>query len=171
MRLRRLRFPALVIGIFLLDVSLDAPRPAAGLSVTTCQPGDCLSNAAVNGRLQPTSVTADDKGDVTFFASQSGQLPNVLFVLDNSTSMYELPYDVASYPNSAWVSKGQRPNGCGSVITTPPSPTCSSTSFAQTAATCGNNTFFAGLKDANGNPYSKTTTYAAPDPWYDGTHG
>src|SRR5262249_2998724 len=136
----------------------------------TCQPGDCLTNAAVNNRLQPTSVTADDKGDVTFFASQSGQLPNVLFVLDNSTSMYELPYDVAAYPNSSWVSRGQTPNGCG-VVPTPAGAACTGVSFAQTAASCASNTFFAGLKDVNGNPYSKTTTYAAPDPWYDGTHG
>ncbi len=134
MRLRQLRLPALLLGVLMLDVTLDVPRPATGAA---CVPGDCLTNAAVNNRLQPTSVTADDKGDVTFFASQSGQLPNVVFVLDNSTSMFELPYDVNTFPNSAFVSQGQTPNGCGTVTTTPPTTACSGTSFAQTAATCG----------------------------------
>jgi len=169
MRLRQLRLPALLIGILMLDATLDAPRPA---TAAACSPGDCLTNSAVNNRVQPTSVNADDKGDVTFFASQSGQLPNVVIVLDNSTSMYELPYDVSAYPNSAWTSKGQTPNGCGTVTTNAPSGSgCTGTTFAQTAASCGNNTFLAGLKDSGNLPYSKSKTYAAPDPWYDGTHG
>ena len=169
MRLRQLRLPALLIGVLMLDATLDAPRPA---TAAACAPGDCLTNSAVNNRVQPTSVNADDKGDVTFFASQSGQLPNVVFVLDNSTSMYELPYDLAAYPNSAWTSKGQTPNGCGTVTTTAPSGSgCTGTTFAQTATSCGNNTYFAGLKDSGNLSYSKSKTYAAPDPWYDGTHG
>jgi len=171
MRLRQLRLPALVLGVLLLDTTLDAPRPASAAGPTACAPGDCLTNSAVNNRLSPTSVAADDRGDVTFFASQSGQLPNVLFLLDNSTSMYELPYDVNTYPNSAWVSRGQTPNGCGSVSANSTDPACTGTTFAQTAASCGNNTFFNGLKDPAGNPYSKSKTYAAPDPWYDGTNG
>src|SRR5258705_6632149 len=169
MRLRQLRLPALLIGVLMLDATLDAPRPA---TAAACVPGDCLTNSAVNNRVQPTSVNADDKGDVTFFASQSGQLPNVVIVLDNSTSMFELPYDVSAYPNSAWTSNGQTPNGCGTVTTNAPSGSgCTNTTFAQTAASCGNNTYFAGLKDSGNLPYSKSKTYAAPDPWYDGTHG
>ena len=167
MRARLLRLPALVLAVSMLDAAFDAPRPAEAGS---CNPTDCLSNSAVNNRVQPTTASTDDKGDVTFFASQSGQLPNVLLVLDNSTSMYELPYDTASFPNSAWVSTGKTPNGCGNV-TTVTTDSCSSITFSQTAASCGNNTFFKGLRDAAGNPYNKTTTYAPTDPWYDGTHG
>src|ERR1700720_3364507 len=98
MRLRQLRLPALLIGVLMLDATLDTPRPA---TAAACVPRGCLTNSPVNNRVQPTSVNADDKGDVTFFASQSGQLPNVVFVPDNSTSMYELPYDLPAYPNSA----------------------------------------------------------------------
>src|SRR3954468_13859956 len=171
MRLRHLRLPTLLACLVLLDAALDEPRPASA-AAPSCSPGDCLANSAVGNRVQPTSVTTDDKGDVTFFASQSGQLPNVVIVLDNSTSMYELPYDVAAYPNSAWTSKGQTPNACGTVTTNAPSGSgCTGTTFAQTAASCGNNTYFAGLKDSGNLPYSKSKTYAASDPWYDGTHG
>src|SRR3954465_10740613 len=146
MRLRHLRLPTLLACLVLLDAALDEPR-AASAAAPACSPGDCLANSAVGNRVQPTSVTTDDKGDVTFFASQSGQLPNVMFVLDNSTSMFELPYAVATYPHSSWASKGQTPNGCGNVTTGVPGGSgCTSTTFAQTAASCGNNTFFAGLK-------------------------
>ena len=155
MHLRKLRLPLFAVAVVLLDAALDAPRPAD--AAAACAPGDCLTNSALNNRVQPTSVNNDDKGDVMFFASQSGQLPNVVLILDNSTSMYELPYDVASFPNSAFVTKGTTPDASGS--------------FDTTASTCGGNTFFAGLKDANANPYNKGTTYAPPDPYYDGTNG
>src|SRR6266446_4476575 len=155
MHLRKLRLPLFAVAVVLLDAAIDAPRPAD--AAAACAPGDCLTNSALNNRVQPTSVNNDDKGDVMFFASQSGQLPNVVLILDNSTSMYELPYDVASFPNSAFVTKGTTPDASGS--------------FDTTASTCGGNTFFAGLKDANANPYNKGTSYAPPDPYYDGTNG
>ena len=88
MQPRHLRFLPLLTVLLVLDT----PRVAEAGS--SCNPGDCLINSAVAQRVQPTTVNNDDKGDVTFFASQSGQLPNVVFILDNSTSMYELPYDV-----------------------------------------------------------------------------
>lgn len=159
MRLRQLRLPALLITVVLLDVAVDAPRPASA-GGSSCSPGDCLANAAVDNRVQPTSVTTDDRGDVTFFASQSGQLPNIVFVLDNSTSMYELPFDVAAFPNSAWVSKGNTPNACGNNTN---GAKCSNVTFSASTASCGGNTFLSGLKDASGNPYNKNTTYAPPD--------
>ncbi len=168
MRLRLLRLPAFVIALGILDSAIDAPSPAEAAG--SCSPGDCLANTAVNNRVQPTSVNNDDKGDVTFFASQSGQLPNVVVVLDNSTSMYELPFNVSAYPNSAWVGSGQTPNGCGAVTADPGAPPCSSVPFSQTVNSCGNNTFFSGLRDASQKPYSATTAYAPPDPWYDGTN-
>jgi type IV pilus assembly protein PilY1 len=153
MRARHLCLPALLGGLLMLDAPLHA-------AATACNPGDCLANSAVAQRVQPTTVNNDDKGDATFFAAQSGTLPNVVFILDDSTSMYELPYDVAAFPNSAWVSKGMTPNACGSITTT----SCSTVAFTDTAGTCGGNTFFAGLKDASGNAYNKSTSYAPPDP-------
>jgi len=160
-----LRLPTLLACLVLLDAALDEPRPASA-AAPSCSPGDCLANSAVGNRVQPTSVTTDDKGDVTFFASQSGQLPNVMFVLDNSTSMYELPFDVNAFPNSAWVNQGQTPNGCGAVTTSSTPTACTTTVFSSTAGSCGGNTFFAGLKDSSGNPYNKTTAYPVPDPFY-----
>ncbi|HZX95848.1 MAG TPA: hypothetical protein VFE90_15105, partial [Myxococcales bacterium] len=165
MRLRHLRLPTLLACLVLLDAALDEPRSASA-AAPSCSPGDCLANSAVGNRVQPTSVTTDDKGDVTFFASQSGQLPNVMFVLDNSTSMYELPFDVNAFPNSAWVNQGQTPNGCGAVTTSSTPTACTTTVFSSTAGSCGGNTFFAGLKDSSGNPYNKTTAYPVPDPFY-----
>ncbi|HEY6910618.1 MAG TPA: hypothetical protein VI356_14670 [Myxococcales bacterium] len=176
MRLSKLRLPALFAVAVLLDTAVDAPRPASADS-PTCSAGACLANSAVGNRVQPTSVTADDRGDVTFFASQSGQLPNIVFVLDNSTSMYELPYNVAAFPNSSWVTQatlnssgtaafpggspaGATPNGCGT-YTNP--ATCTSIAFSDTVKSCGGNGFLSTLKDASGNPYSKSTTYPVPD--------
>src|SRR5215831_21128547 len=110
MRLRNLRY-VLVIGFGL--VLLDSPRSdAAGpIIFGSCNASDCLTNSAVAQRIQPTTVGTDDHGDVTFFASQSGQLPNVMFILDNSTSMLEIPQNVAPFPNASFVSTGVTPNG------------------------------------------------------------
>jgi len=144
MRLRNLRLLVFVLGLALLDAPLRSDAAA-------CAVNECLTNSALSQRVQPTSVNTDDRGDVTFFSSQSGQLPNVLFILDNSTSMYELPYDVSAFPNAAWTSKGATPAGSGA-------------SQAGAAASCHSNTYFEGLKDPGGNPYNKATTYAAPDP-------
>ena len=72
--------------------------------------------------------------------------------------MYELPYDVNPFPNSAWVALGKTPNA-------------SSTSRFDSAAnlaTCHSNTFFESLKDASGNKYAKATAYAPPDPAFPG---
>lgn len=158
MRKPVLSLPAIALGV----IALYTPVHADGAGCTTDQ---CLVNSAISQRVQPTTVTTDDRGDSTFFASQSGQLPNVVFVLDNSTSMYELPYDYNPYPNSAWVNSGQTPDGCGNVSTTPSfGPGCTGTTFAQTTASCHANTFFEGLRDTLGNPYKNTQTYAVPDP-------
>jgi type IV pilus assembly protein PilY1 len=143
MRLRILQLPALAVGLLLLDAPLPAQAGA-------CTAGQCLSNGSVAQRLQPTSVTTDDKGDVTFFASQSGQLPNVVFILDNSTSMNELPYDLGPFPNTGFISKGVTPVGSGLTL-------------AATVAGCHSNTFFEALKDGSGNLYTKATTYPVPD--------
>jgi type IV pilus assembly protein PilY1 len=177
MPLRLLRLPALVLALAMLDAAFDAPRPAEAAG--TCSPADCLSNSAVNNRVQPTTVGNDDKGDVTFFASQSGQLANVVLVLDNSTSMYELPYDNASFPNSSWVNvglpatptNGRTPNGCNFMGNAGTDPACGGTQFSSTAASCANNNFLKNLTDATGALYNKSTTYAFPDPFFDGTHG
>src|SRR4051812_5956267 len=169
MPLRLLRLPALVLALAMLDAAFDAPRPAEAAG--TCSPADCLSNSAVNNRVQPTTVGNDDKGDVTFFASQSGQLANVVLVLDNSTSMYELPYDNASFPNSSWVNvglpatptNGRTPNGCNFMGNAGTDPACGGLQFSSTAASCANNGFLKNLTDAAGAPYNKNTTYAFPD--------
>src|SRR5437868_12753687 len=121
----------LLIGIPAALASL--PAAAAGSS---CSASDCLHNSTIMQKVQPTTVSTDDKGDVTFFASQSGQLPNVVFILDNSTSMYELPYDVAPFPNTGWLSRGFTPKGAGATQ-------------AGAAATCHANTFFEGLRDTS----------------------
>ena len=168
MRWRVLRLPALVIALAMLDAAIDAPRPAEAAG--SCSPSDCLANSAVNNRPQPTTIASDDKGDVTFFSSQSGELPNVVLVLDNSTSMYELPYDVASYPNSSWVNAGKTPNGCGQVTASGTATSCPAITFDMTKSTCAGNTFFRSLNDAAGHPFDKGTVYAYPDPFYDGTH-
>jgi type IV pilus assembly protein PilY1 len=142
MRLRNLRY--LVIAICLALV--DAPRRS---DAAACNANDCLTNSAIAQRVQPTTVGTDDHGDVTFFASQSGQLPNVMFILDNSTSMLELPQNVAAFPNASFVSTGVTPNGT-------------------TAAGCHSNTFLEGRKDARGTglAYAKTTTYTPLDSFY-----
>ena len=108
MRLRQLRLPALLIGVLMLDATLDAPRPA---TAAACAPGDCLANSAVNNRAQPTSVNADDKGDVTFFASQSGQLPNVVFTPHNAGQAEEVwPRIVRTcFSNVERVARGEAP--------------------------------------------------------------
>jgi len=171
MRLRLLRLPAFVLALGMLDAAIDEPRPAEAAG--SCSPAECLANSAVNNRPQPTTVTTDDKGDVTFFASQSGELPNVMLVLDNSTSMFELPYDVGPFPNSGFVNAGKTPSGCGEPVPTanPNAAACSSVSFSTTAASCAANTFLRNLKDASNTPYDKNATYPSPDPFYDGTHG
>ena len=156
--------PALCVTLALLSA------PFAARAASSCSAGDCLRNSAVAQKADPTSITTDDKGDATFFSTQSGQLPNVLFVLDNSTSMYEIPYDVHPFPNSYWVTVGRTPNGCGLESDDPYAPTCPGTAFAQTLGSCHNNSFFEGLKDKGGAPFNKATTYALPDPWFDGTH-
>ena len=158
MRKRVLSLPAIVLGLIALYTPLHAD--AVG-----CTADQCLVNSAISQRVQPTTLNNDDKGDSTFFSSQSGQLPNVVFVLDNSTSMYELPYDYNPYPNSAWVSVGQTPNGCGTVTTTPTfGPGCTATTFAMTAASCHGNTYFEGLRNSAGAAYSNSKTYSVPDP-------
>ena len=134
MRLRIPRYLPIALGLLLLD----AP---ARTDAAACNASDCLTNSAISQRVQPTTILTDNGGDVTFFTTQTGQLPNVMFILDNSTSMYELPQDVGAFPNASFVSSGVTPNGV-------------------TASSCHSNTWLEGRKDARGTGlnYTKTTT-------------
>ena len=143
--------PTRLLALAIVLPLLDTPLPAAAAA---CAANNCLRNSAVANLVEPTTILNDDKGDVSFFATQSGQLPNVMVVLDNSTSMYELPYDVHNYPNSYWVNSGTTPN------------TSSTARFdaASNLLTCHSNTFFEGLRDSSGLAYSSATVYPVPDP-------
>jgi type IV pilus assembly protein PilY1 len=134
LRLRDLSLPAAAIGLLLLD----APRLTAG----ACTAQQCLTNDATIQRILPDTPVTDGKGDANFFSSNNTAMPNVVVVLDTSTSMYELPYDVNSYPNSSWISKGTTPNmgtgaGAGKALNDPTN-----------LATCHANTFFEGNPSA-----------------------
>src|SRR5207248_1703915 len=83
--------------------------------------------------------------------------PNVVFVLDNSTSMYELPYSVNTFPNSAWVSQGTTASATGGNTSTMNS--------SANLLSCHSNTYFEAQRDVNsGLAYTRSTTYAVPDP-------
>ncbi|MFL5437885.1 MAG: hypothetical protein ACJ79W_01870, partial [Myxococcales bacterium] len=145
---------------------------------TACNASDCLVNSAVAQKLQPTSASTDDRGDISFFSTQSGQLPNVVFVLDNSTSMYELPYDALPktgiFPDTSWLTTTRAwppPPAAPAptwTLATPVGATPDGGTTTADAASCHSNPFFEGLKDANGNPYNKNTTYPVPDPDFPG---
>ena len=145
MRLQIPRLLPIALGLLLLDAPLRTE------AATCTNASECLTNSAMAQRVQSTTLNTDSGGDVTFFASQSGQLPNVMFILDNSTSMYELPQNVAAYPNASFVSSGVTPNGT-----------------TLQASTCHSNTWLEGRTDARGTlvAYSKATTYAPLDPFY-----
>jgi type IV pilus assembly protein PilY1 len=136
---------------------LDAPRVAA----TACTPSSCLTNSAVVQRIIPDTALTDNAGDAKFFSASNNALPNVVIVLDNSTSMYELPYDANAFPNSAWVSKGTTPNmgtgaGAGKNLDDPAN-----------LATCHSNKFFEGdptTINAQGNPCTPAVAPPAIDP-------
>ena len=142
MRLRTPRYLPIALGLLLLD----AP---ARTDAAACNASDCLTNSAISQRVQPTTILTDNGGDVTFFTTQTGQLPNVMFILDNSTSMYELPQDIGVFPNASFVTSGVTPNGT-------------------TAASCHSNTWLEGRKDGRGTglTYSKATTYTPLDAFY-----
>ena len=142
MRLRTPSYLPIALGLLLLD----AP---ARTDAAACNASDCLTNSAISQRVQPTTILTDNGGDVTFFTTQTGQLPNVMFILDNSTSMYELPQDIGVFPNASFVTSGVTPNGT-------------------TAASCHSNTWLEGRKDGRGTglTYSKATTYTPLDAFY-----
>ena len=79
MRLRNLR----IVFVIAFGLALfDSPGSRAGVPIPGgCNASDCLNNSAYAQRIQPTTVGTDDHGDVTFFASQSGQLPKGLVPL------------------------------------------------------------------------------------------
>ncbi|MFL5431998.1 MAG: hypothetical protein ACJ79M_20465, partial [Myxococcales bacterium] len=133
---------------------------------TVCNASDCLVNAAVAQKLQPTSGSTDDRGDISFFSSQSGQLPNVVFVLDNSTSMYELPYDtlpqVGRFPDTSWLNRAWPAAPAPQPAWTVASPVGATPDLTDDAS-CHSNAFFESLKDSNGNAYKPATTYTATD--------
>jgi type IV pilus assembly protein PilY1 len=147
-------------------LALGAPLRSDATS-SVCSASSCLANSAVVQKLQPTSVTTDDRGDMSFFSAQSGQLPNVVFILDNSTSMYEVPYDTlpstSSFPNTSWLTRQVAaptwtvPTPVGATPDTGPAGN------AADLASCHSNGFFEGLKDASNNPYNKSTVYGPAD--------
>jgi type IV pilus assembly protein PilY1 len=150
LRLRDLSLPAAAIGLLLLD----APRLTAG----ACTAAQCLTNDATIQRIMPDTPITDSKGDASFFSTNNTAMPNVVVVLDNSTSMYELPYDVSAYPNSAWVSKGTTPNmgtgaGAGMPLNDPTN-----------LATCHSNTFFEGTASGVTPVFQRFCTTAETDP-------
>ena len=179
------REPKLILatlGLALLWARSDSN--AAACDVASQTPGQCFANSAIAQRAVPATVTTDDRGDATFFASQSGQLPNVMFLLDNSTSMYELAFDLAAYPNSSWVTtipaavKKAKPTmaACSTSTWGGSGPTATCWHFTSEPATAGNgkfdsaanvnlcrNAYLDGLTDAAGNKYDQTKTYAPPD--------
>jgi len=143
-----------VAALFGLAVPLQSDAQTA-----TCNAGDCLVNSAVIQKVQPTGVTTDDRGDISFFSSQSGELPNVVFILDNSTSMYELPYTTLSaFPNAAWATEVKTTG------TPPGTPNATGVTTADLAS-CHSIPSFEALRDAAGKKYDGTTPskYDPPD--------
>ena len=157
-----LRFAACA-ALFALAAPLrsDANSPV-------CSASSCLANSAVAQKLQPTGVTTDDRGDMSFFAAQSGQLPNVVFILDNSTSMYELPYDTlpakSTFPDTSWLTRTFATAPAWTVATPVGATPDVGAGGTADLASCHSNAFFEGLKDASNNPYNKSTVYPPADP-------
>jgi type IV pilus assembly protein PilY1 len=142
--------------------ALGIPLQSDAQTTSACNAGDCLVNSAVIQKVQPTGVTTDDRGDISFFSSQSGELPNVVFILDNSTSMYELPYTTLSaFPNALWATE---PNPKGSPAGTPGTPNAGTTT--DDLKSCHSIPSFEALRDSSGKAYDNTIPgkYAPPDP-------
>lgn len=102
----------------------------------------CLNASSLAQRLLPTSG-----GDTAFFASQTNDPPNVVFILDNSTSMYELPLKIAAFPNTSFISSGTTP----------------SASSSTDVASCHANSLFEALRAPSGQAYSNATTFPVFD--------
>src|SRR5438105_840715 len=148
---------------------LSLGAPLGSDAQTACKASDCLVNSAVAQKLQPTSVVTNDADDTSFFSTQSGLLPNVVFVLDNSTSMYEIPYDTlpstGTFPNVDWQTRA-----VPGAAWTPPTPAGATPDLGATGtndlASCHSNGFFEALRDAAGNSYKSATPYPVADSFY-----
>ena len=75
----------------LAAVAVPPGSQAAGPGSSSNDVSCCLNGSSLSQRLLPTFG-----GDTAFFAAQTNDPPNVVFILDNSTSMYELPLAVVS---------------------------------------------------------------------------
>ena len=141
-------------------LALGAPLRS---DATTCNASDCLANSAAVQKLQLTS-SIEDHGDGAFFTTTSGQLPNVVFVLDNSTSMYEIPYkalpSTGAFPAADWM---KDPVAVAPWITSNPSffPQGATPDLTDLAS-CHSNGYFESLRDAKGKAYSNSTTNPYP---------
>ena len=150
---------------------LSLGAPLGSDAQTACKASDCLVNSAVAQKLQPTSVVTNDADDTSFFSTQSGLLPNVVFVLDNSTSMYEIPYDTlpstGTFPNVDWQTRA-----VAGAAWTLPTPAGATPDLGATGtndlASCHSNGFFEALRDSANNRYSNSTTntYPVTDSFY-----
>jgi type IV pilus assembly protein PilY1 len=155
-RLTRLSIPA-ALGLGLL--MLDAPPTGA------CTAQECLTNDSVIQRADPSTQDNDQLGDYKFFSASTTALPNVVFMIDNSTSMYELPYTANTYPNSGWVCNAQNPNGQNPTPNPlgPPIPQNSTGNFLASNTNCAFTSTdpFAttGTKKAGQTPLASTTRW------------
>ena len=116
---------------------------AAGAGSPSNDVSCCLNGSSLSQRLFPTFG-----GDTAFFASQSNDPPNVVFILDNSTSMYELPLAVAAFPNTSFLARGATP----------------SASSSTDLSSCHANSLFEALRAAGGAAYSNGTAFPVYDP-------
>jgi hypothetical protein len=139
-------------------LALGAPLPSDALGAT-CSASDCLTNSAAVQKLQLTGAI-EDHGDGGFFTTPSGQLPNVVFVLDNSTSMYEIPFNklptTGAFPNADWMRSPVV--GASWAATFPEGATPDLTD----ALSCHSNGYFETLRDPKGKPYSNSMATPYP---------
>jgi type IV pilus assembly protein PilY1 len=124
----------------ILCTALAPPVSAAGPGSAGNDVSCCLNGNAVAQRLLPSFG-----GDTSFFSSQSNDPPNVIFILDNSTSMYEFQMQVASFPNTSFIANGTTPSAAN----------------PNDMASCHANPQ---LEAPNGITYSKSTAYPQTDP-------
>jgi type IV pilus assembly protein PilY1 len=189
-RLKTLTLPAAALALLFLD------SPRAG-GATACNAAQCLTNDAVIQRADPSNQANDASGDYSFFSTPKGSMPNVMFVLDNSTSMYELPYNINFFPNSGWVCPAQtgtrtafttnraasasncafvsmdvtKQSGATKAGATPAAANTSRFDSAANLALCHNNAYFESVlyqTDPTQGGYNNSKTYKPYDPSFPG---
>ena len=129
----------LAAALVILGAALAPPALAAGPGSPSNDVSCCFNGSAQAQRLSPTLG-----GDTTFFSSQSNDPPNVVFILDNSTSMYEFQMSVSAFPNTSFIANGTTPAAAN----------------PNDVASCHANSQ---LEAPNGIAYSKSTTYPPTD--------